>query len=489
MSDEHQSTPDGHSHRRWLRIAKWVFAVVPVLLVLGHLLWGKLAESRLRNELQRLASVGDPVTLEAIAPRVVSNALNGWIELSQAIALLPKSSDIERQLNDLTTEMEEDVRLPLRDNERDLLQKFVAERSSTREPIVRASTRPFIVTTQPVVPPLIMREMPELKGLRELCDTLKYDAQLHAEAGDLTPALENLSLIKTLARAASSEPTLIGSLVGVGCRSVAALQLTEIAPLLTLDWLSTTANRDAVEAMIRDLLEDGPIDREFVYGLKCERFGVLDSLDFLTGAMTTTRGPATPTPNTFARYLLRPLSSSAKLKLVKRQTRTIEIANEKNYPGFKRAYQPILKEIDKTRGSKIDILVNLLGQSMERVASVHYRCLTERRLAAVALAVRMYRLDHGDEWPASLDALVPEYLPAVPLDLMASGKRIQYRAGDRPVIWSVWEDGSDDGATPQPPRAARYVNGSIARFDLVVDLLTQPRPVPATQSSEEEDEP
>jgi len=42
--------------------------------------------------------------------------------------------------------------------------------------------------------------------------------------------------------------------------------------------------------------------------------------------------------------------------------------------------------------------------------------LTRRRIAASALALYLYSADHAGDYPESLDALVPQYLPAVPLD-------------------------------------------------------------------------
>ena len=44
------------------------------------------------------------------------------------------------------------------------------------------------------------------------------------------------------------------------------------------------------------------------------------------------------------------------------------------------------------------------------------RAVADRRLAAVALAVRLYQTDHAGRRPAALADLVPAYLPAVPAD-------------------------------------------------------------------------
>ena len=51
----------------------------------------------------------------------------------------------------------------------------------------------------------------------------------------------------------------------------------------------------------------------------------------------------------------------------------------------------------------------------------HYKGKADGRLAATALALRLYAADHGGRYPGTLDELVPEYLPAVPLDPLAAG--------------------------------------------------------------------
>jgi hypothetical protein len=64
------------------------------------------------------------------------------------------------------------------------------------------------------------------------------------------------------------------------------------------------------------------------------------------------------------------------------------------------------------------------------------------RRAQVALAAERYRRQHGN-WPQSLAALVPQYLPAVPLDPF-DGKPLRYRRTDHgAVICSVGENGCD----------------------------------------------
>jgi hypothetical protein len=75
---------------------------------------------------------------------------------------------------------------------------------------------------------------------------------------------------------------------------------------------------------------------------------------------------------------------------------------------------------------------------------------TARSLALAAIALRRYELRHSRTAP-SLDALVPEFLPEVPVDLM-DGQPLRYRpAGDGTfLLYSVGTDETDAGGNAEP---------------------------------------
>lgn len=75
------------------------------------------------------------------------------------------------------------------------------------------------------------------------------------------------------------------------------------------------------------------------------------------------------------------------------------------------------------------------------------RCDAEAELAATRahLALRAYFVDHG-ALPQSLDALVPDYLPAVPRDPFG-GAPLRYSA-ERRLVWSIGDDLRDEGGRP-----------------------------------------
>jgi hypothetical protein len=72
------------------------------------------------------------------------------------------------------------------------------------------------------------------------------------------------------------------------------------------------------------------------------------------------------------------------------------------------------------------------------------RSNTERDAAITVIALHRYRLADGD-FPATLDELVPEFLPTLPLDPM-DGKPLRYRLKvSGPVLYSIGADGFDGG--------------------------------------------
>ncbi len=116
----------------------------------------------------------------------------------------------------------------------------------------------------------------------------------------------------------------------------------------------------------------------------------------------------------------------------------------------------------------------------DRIVQRFARSRALSRMAATALAIKLYRVDHDDRLPASLDVLVPDYLPFVPGDPFTLDGPIGYRPDAAiPFLYSVYEDGIDDGGSMEPTgeTASVYYRG-IDRWstkDLIVPLGPSPR--------------
>jgi hypothetical protein len=80
---------------------------------------------------------------------------------------------------------------------------------------------------------------------------------------------------------------------------------------------------------------------------------------------------------------------------------------------------------------------------------------------------------------------VPAYLPAVPKDpFAAGGKPLRYSASDPavPSVYSVGEDGVDDGGSRAPVNPRRNNNGRWEKRDAVQEM----KPVRLLKTAEEE---
>ena len=99
-----------------------------------------------------------------------------------------------------------------------------------------------------------------------------------------------------------------------------------------------------------------------------------------------------------------------------------------------------------------------------------------KQMAVSAIALKRYQLKHGS-YPLDLNSLVPEFLPSVPLDPV-NGQPLRYRlkADGTFLLYSVGDNGVDDGGNPSPPKNIRSSN-FYWQNNLVLDWVW---PQPAT---------
>jgi len=94
------------------------------------------------------------------------------------------------------------------------------------------------------------------------------------------------------------------------------------------------------------------------------------------------------------------------------------------------------------------------GFSFSHIPMGYLKRVARLRTAQVALAVERYHLAHG-ALPVSLEDLAPGYLNRVPQDPY-TGQDLRYeKLGTSFVVYSVGEDGRDDGGWEEPPHDRR----------------------------------
>ena len=92
-----------------------------------------------------------------------------------------------------------------------------------------------------------------------------------------------------------------------------------------------------------------------------------------------------------------------------------------------------------------DLVNQLLLPAFAKVRLNEARADTQNALLVTTLALQAYHQDHT-AYPATLAALVPGYLKAMPTDPFALSGPLRYKlVGAKYVLYSVGPDGKDDG--------------------------------------------
>jgi hypothetical protein len=217
----------------------------------------------------------------------------------------------------------------------------------------------------------------------------------------------------------------------VGIQALALDRLQVMAPGLRVSGNSPPAAQ--VRALIAQLLASDGSHRR-VQAIMHERMVDTDVIDWMSGRA----------------HVLQPKYVAEAARVLHLHERLLTAATR---PSFFEAHAVIGPtapspdhELDAVR-----IMHSKMEVSMSRFINTDFRILTERRMTAVCLAARLYQVEHDGRWPRSLEALVPDYLPAVPLDpFSATGAPLGYlpaREGTRPVVYSV---GADDFVNDTP---------------------------------------
>jgi hypothetical protein len=107
-------------------------------------------------------------------------------------------------------------------------------------------------------------------------------------------------------------------------------------------------------------------------------------------------------------------------------------------------------------------LSDMLAPAIEKASAKAARLEVQREMTVTAIALKRYALRRGRVAP-TLAALVPEFLPKTPKDPI-DGQSLRYRlqADGGFLLYSVGDDGKDDGGDPRPtsPASQNYSFGN-----------------------------
>jgi len=124
------------------------------------------------------------------------------------------------------------------------------------------------------------------------------------------------------------------------------------------------------------------------------------------------------------------------------------VEQEACIPLWQRDVSPADSAVEGLKSSRVQtakyLFVSLLFPSLSRANFLFEAATQQRDATLVAIALELYHRKHG-AYPEALDALVPQYLPAVPPDRY-DGKPLKYKLVDgKPLLYSVGVNRVDNG--------------------------------------------
>jgi hypothetical protein len=440
----------------WLKRLAALGLALFISLTLVRLAWGRHMAGRLATAEAAVRSRGGAVTVEDLnRPSVIPQAANAATYFKQAMAALrpvygPSSSSLYwAEYPPYSPAWQRLADAALRANR----PAFTLARNARPFPRADWGVR--------YTSPLLMRPTTALNTSRELANQLADAALYEHVQGDDAAALEYARDVLHLSCSLDQETTLIDHLVAIGVEAIALQRLMIIAPALQVqrgDDITTgtsppggAARRGQVEALVRDLLDaPAPGERTASTLQGAEVVMLRDTLRW----HTRSNWVVAPAFDGLEHQALS--SAEAYAGAATQPTAALASAAIPHPPAGGNAMLPRASAAAAGPTAKSDgVLAAWFGGIRVNYSAVieqDMRVLAERRMAAVSLAARLYRIDHAGQWPRTLDELVPKYLPAVPRDpFRADGGPLSYLVtknpadgAERPVVYHVSSDGVDE---------------------------------------------
>jgi hypothetical protein len=445
MSDTQVVSPEptiAHPPRYWWtkRIA---FLFVISLIALGGLRWwwGHLADSRIRELVNEAHARGERILPEDFVPTSIPDSQNAAVTLQLAANAMFLDSNSDAM--DTTwrggafTPLEVSHTDAVAENNVRCLQLVRLARSQPQADWKISFQRPVSAhLTVPFLGP--QRELAKIQEWVTLRD--------HAKGNDGEAIEHILDLLRQTDVLGQSASFRVMHLTGAAINGITTQLIERMAPNLRVTADNAPASGAAMTSQVRRviaaLLDERTVRGGAMRAWEGERMLVLDEAEeFATGQ--SAYGPTHP-------WIIAPLLRLDGVRKARNFSQVMPVFALPNRPEASAAMPVQFQSTDRSALEDFSrFLSGLSAGWSNRAAQNTFQMLTERRAAAVELALRLYRADHGGALPKKLSQLVPDYLPVLPADPMAAGGRtFGYHPGAQPpVIYSVGFDGIDDGGT------------------------------------------
>lgn len=383
----------------WLKRIMLASALLVTVLAIVRWRWGVYASKALQAEIDSYVAAGQPVyETDFVGPSLPDD--------QNAAVLLREAAQQFKALRDAHPEWPK-PHLVLRGLEPGdaQAQAILAATAGIRERIHEAAEIPKVSWSVDV------REIVEIS---DLMDLLALCASVQHRDGKNDEALATLRDLLNCGRHAGENRALLGSLVYAAAINNAVDGLESILPELSIEPARSDFGEranDLRRQLLQDLIEsmgDSSLHMSLVQGLYRERTfqitalrTVLDDPSFLPGSRFG-----------IADQLMMPMYQLDGVRALRQRTAMIQAMSAPNLPAFEELAPGKPGQPDRSIRSMAHAL-SMFGPHHTESLIKHWHTMARLRAAQIALAVRLYEVDHGS-LPGDLNELVPPYLPQVP---------------------------------------------------------------------------
>lgn len=419
----------------WTKRLALAYVVFAAALVISHIAWQREAERRLAAAVAPFTAAGYNLDWRTNAPEPIPDSRNAAAIYLQAASQLALTA-------------RQDVLVSYLSGGQALQDRYAAE----TDELIAANAAVLALCRQarglkaywgvPHTSPAfatISSFLPNFSKQRHLMRFLCVAAGRQASSGQSDEAVQTLLDARALTLASGEDSGLLGHLVALACWSMETKAIEQTAPRLTGNGI-----RQLATALLND--ESGKTYRRM---LGVETAAFLDGFAYFSGSVKSqVPGLGAPGPS----WLLRP-ALTADAALVVAKNWSFAMTGDRHDLSWQKTWTSAFSAVSffpPSRPQGLRMVAHwqsaILAPSLWRVQEFQCQTLARQRLAAVRLALRLFELEQ--KRPArALGELVPDYLPAVPIDpLDPNGGPIRALLGDPvPRIYSLGNNGIDDG--------------------------------------------
>jgi hypothetical protein len=312
----------------------------------------------------------------------------------------------------------------------------------------------FLPTGVPMV-------MDQLADMRDLARLLLLDSLLRLHDGDADGALRGCTTAFLLARSLEENPELITFLVRL-VLPVLSFQSAELvldqadpSPQAIGELLATV--RDEGEHLRAGLVQTFVAERVIALSTLGQTAGLQGPPSMPTASQKA--APVTGQPVTVGWYG-KPFMRSLITGDLETVPRALEIARA-DYVDARLLMDALKADAAEWQKHYLRnysrVLVALAVPAWVRTKEDETKGEARLAVAEVALGLKLYRGEHG-QYPDSLDALSPAFLPVIPADPCTGKPLVYVRQGEGFLVYGIGLNGKDDGGITMTWEDSKMVN-------------------------------